>query len=131
MDKGKIYKIVCNISNHIYIGSTKLSLNRRLAEHKASYKQYLKGNAYKISSHRIIEKNDFYIDLLEECDLNELFIKERYYIEHLENVVNKNIPNRNSYEYRLANIDKKKEYDRKRYITKKIEKQMAEINFDD
>ena len=133
MESCKIYRIVCNISNEIYIGSTCGSLSSRISSHKSSYKQSLKGNQFNrpITSHKIIEKNNFWYDIVEECSKEDLLERERYYIENTENCINKNIPHRNSYEYRLANIDKKKEYDRKRYIMKKIEKQIAEINFDD
>lgn len=118
---GKVYKIVCNITHEIYIGSTsQSSLNRRLSLHKSNLKQCIKGNKFNrpLSSHKILERGDFYIDLIEECNKEELLMKERYYIENLA-CVNKNIPHRNSYEYRLANIDKKKEYDRLRYLNKK------------
>ena len=42
---GKIYKIVCNKTGLIYVGSTcEPTLARRLVKHKADYNQYLKEN---------------------------------------------------------------------------------------
>ena len=37
---GKIYKIVNNIDNEIYVGSTIMSLVRRKAQHKINSKKY-------------------------------------------------------------------------------------------
>ena len=53
---GKIYEIVCNITGERYIGSTTKKLSRRLTNHKE------KTNLCK--SRQIIEKGDFYINLL-------------------------------------------------------------------
>ena len=41
---GKIYKITNNINNECYIGSTITDLNKRMAEHIAHYKLWLKDN---------------------------------------------------------------------------------------
>jgi hypothetical protein len=37
--EGKIYKIICNISHQIYIGSTIQTLNERLSNHTSCYKR--------------------------------------------------------------------------------------------
>ena len=120
MDTGKVYQIKCNSTNQVYIGSTCSSLNRRLSLHKSSYKLMLKGNKFNkfIQSHQIMENNNFDIELLEECNKEELLHKERYYIENTQ-CINKNIPLRTPEEYRMANKLKKKEYDRLRYIINK------------
>ena len=41
--KGKIYKILNNKTDKIYIGSTTSALSQRLAQHKVKHKKYLKG----------------------------------------------------------------------------------------
>ena len=41
--KYNFYKISCNENEFIYIGSTKLTLNERLRNHKRDYKKYLNG----------------------------------------------------------------------------------------
>jgi hypothetical protein len=53
--KGKIYKIVCNITGLIYIGSTSQSLIQRLQDHKSGYKTYLNRKTHYVSSFKIIK----------------------------------------------------------------------------
>ena len=80
--KSSIYKIVCNNSGKIYIGSTCQPLHQRLAGHVRSYKQ---GKYY--SSSEIIAGGNYDIILIEEykCEnKNQLLRKEREYIESLE-----------------------------------------------
>ena len=93
----KIYKIVCNTSKLVYIGSTtEPTLARRLAGHVSSYKFYLKGKRNFVSSFEILENNNFEIVLLENVNCNcrdELRKKEREYIE-INTCVNRNIPSR-------------------------------------
>jgi hypothetical protein len=85
--RGKIYKIVCNITNKIYIGSTcEPTLARRLAKHVSNFKDWKKDskNSY-ISSFQIIEGGDYYIELLEICSCTikeELLARERFYIKN-------------------------------------------------
>jgi hypothetical protein len=93
--KGKIYKIVCNVTDNQYIGSTCKSLCQRLANHRADYKRYINGLSKNyITAFKILENNDYNIILLEyfPCDTKEeLNARERYYIETLSNI-NKNKP---------------------------------------
>ena len=37
--KGVVYKITCNVTNNIYIGSTTKKLNERISVHKCKYKK--------------------------------------------------------------------------------------------
>jgi hypothetical protein len=105
----KIYKIVCNITGLIYVGSTCKKLCQRIAQHRASYKQYLEGKFCYITSFKILEKGDYDIILIEEvknCENKEqLRARERYYIESLD-CVNKVIVGRTSKEYYKTNKDK-------------------------
>ncbi len=97
--RGKIYKIVCNITGLIYVGSTtEKHLSHRLGKHKAYYKNWLDGKCTMTTSYKILENNDYNIILLELVPCNskdELQKRERYYIETL-NCVNKYIPGRTS-----------------------------------
>ena len=43
---GKIYKIVCDVSDFIYIGSTCQPLNKRWGEHKTETKTNCKSQIY-------------------------------------------------------------------------------------
>ena len=115
-DKAKIYKIVDNTNNNIYIGSTCKSLNTRLSEHKSDYKRFLKGIYNNVTSFDILKNNDYQIELLEDCNIKtkqELIARERYDIENNE-CTNKGIPGRTRKEYYIDNrdkiIEKTKEY---------------------
>jgi hypothetical protein len=133
---GKIYKIECNVTGKVYIGSTcEPILARRLAGHITDYKRYLKGTYHYISSFKIFENRDYCIVLLEKypCDTkDELLARERYWCNELECVNqrknpgmynllgrkvydkynyenNKDIKNEKSKEYYNDNKDKKNE----------------------
>ncbi len=115
-ENGKIYKLVCNITNKIYYGSTIQPLHKRLYEHKSHYKKYLIDNKKYITSFEILKEGNFDIILVElvncSCKI-ELRKKERYYIDNNE-CVNKCIPTRTIKEYQNDNKDNisiyKKEY---------------------
>ena len=101
LNESKIYKIIDNTNGNIYIGSTCQSLKRRLSHHKSDYKRFLKGLSGNTKSFDIIKNNDYKIELIEACDIKtkqELFQKERYYIEN-NDCLNKNIPCRSQKEY--------------------------------
>jgi hypothetical protein len=104
---GKIYKIVDNTNDNIYIGSTCKLLCRRLAQHRYQYKKYLEEKKKYLTSFEILKNNDYDIVLLEvfPCkSKEELNKRERYYIEN--NIcVNKYIPLRTQKEYYLENRD--------------------------
>ena len=38
---GKVYKIVCNNTGKVYIGSTTQPLSKRLVAHRLDYKKYI------------------------------------------------------------------------------------------
>ena len=84
---GKIYKIVCLTTNQIYIGSTTKPLSARLATHRADYKLYKQEKYHYVTSFKILEGNNYRIELLEEykCDNKEqLHAKEGKYIQLFE-----------------------------------------------
>ena len=101
--KGIIYKIICNITNNIYIGSTTKKLNIRMSKHKYDCKKNKS-----CRSKEILKNNDFTVEPIEEIEFNnkiELHERERYYITN--NIcVNKVIPNRTQKEYRENNKNK-------------------------
>ena len=128
LDNAKIYKIVDNINNNIYIGSTCKTLKTRLSEHKSGYKRFLKGLFNKIKSFDIIKNNDYKIELLEDCEIKtkqELLARERFYIKNNE-CLNKNIPGRTDKEiqqyqkdYKKTNKDKIDNFNKAYYIRNK------------
>ena len=107
-ENGKIYKLVCNETGLIYIGSTAQKyLSIRLSGHKWDYKNYLKGKTNYITSFKVLENGNYDIILLENYSCNdkyELKARERLYIETNE-CVNKCIPNRTQIEYVESNKD--------------------------
>ena len=121
--KAKIYKIVCNISGLVYVGSTcEPTLARRLAKHVGNYKIWSRDNSKTsyMTSYKILEGNDYDIVLIEEvqCETqDQLHARERFYIESME-CVNIVIPHRKNQErckkYREEHKEeiklKKKEY---------------------
>ena len=92
--QSKIYKIVSNHTDKIYIGSTtKQYLSNRKAVHKAHYKMWKADNTNQYcSSFELYDLGDVDYILLElyKCDSkDELSARERYWIEqNINNVVN-------------------------------------------
>jgi len=90
---GKIYKIVDNTNNNVYIGSTcEPILARRLAKHIGNFKSYKKGKFHFISSFKIFENGNYNIVLIEDfpCEnKNQLYARERYWTENI-NCININ-----------------------------------------
>ena len=119
--RGKIYKIVCNITNKIYIGSTcEPTLARRLAKHVGCFKSWKKDSKKSYTtSFEILEGNNYYIELLELCPCTikeELFARERFYIKNNECVnkhKNLNMTKEDKKEYLNITKEDKKEYDKK------------------
>lgn len=91
--KGKIYKIICNTTQDVYIGSTCKTLTEILDIHKRSYISYMNGkNTDYLTSFKIIDKNNYSIELIEnyECNSkNELSSRVRYFTDQIK-CVNKN-----------------------------------------
>lgn len=123
-ENGKIYKIVCNITNEIYIGSTIQLLEERLRKHTLDHT---------CISKNILDRGDYEIILIKNfpcSNKEELLWEER---KHMENniCINKRLPiiteeehKQNKKIYRDNNKDKNKIYqDRHR---DKINKKKAE-----
>ena len=116
-NNGKIYKIIDNTNGNIYIGSTtKQYLSQRLTTHVKNYKLFLNGKGHFVTSFKIIENNDYYIELIELYFCNskdELHAREGYHIRNNE-CVNNNIPGRTRKEWREDNkneiLEREKDY---------------------
>ena len=133
-NRGKIYKIVSNHTDKVYIGSTVQSLSKRIGGHRSQYKRYLEGKISIYTSFEIMSYPDAKIYLIEnfKCQSkNELECRERYFIESM-NCCNKFIPTRTPKEYREDNKDKIKDKIKKyREDNKdKIKKQKEEYYLD-
>ena len=105
-----IYSIRSNATDKYYIGSTTQILCKRFSDHNINYKAYLKGTSNFMTSFKILELGDAYIELLEEinCDnRNQLEKREGELIrEHKNNCVNRCIAGRTKQEYYIDNKDK-------------------------
>ncbi len=102
--QGKIYKIVCNKTGLVYIGSTCKTLEKRLKGHVNDCKRYLdKKSHHLISSIYVIFSNDYKIELIEDYPCNnrkELLQREYYYIDNIE-CINTHRNSMNSYEFNI------------------------------
>ena len=110
LDNAKIYKIVDNTNDNIYIGSTCKTLKTRLSKHKCGYKRFLKGLYNNVKSFDIIKNNNYKIELLEDCNIKtkqELLARERFFIEN-NDCLNNNIPGRTDKEYKQYQKEYKK-----------------------
>jgi hypothetical protein len=64
--KGIVYQIVCNVVvDERYVGSTTLSLNERIGQHK-TYKRHKR----RCASAQIIERGNYTFSVLEEVDVD-------------------------------------------------------------
>lgn len=114
---GKVYAIRTYKSDDFYIGSTTIPLSKRLCQHKQDFKKWQNGKKNYVSSYKIIENNDAYIELLElcPCDNKMLLEKREGELIRANNCVNKIIPGRTKKEYHKENKDKKNEYCKEYY----------------
>ena len=74
----KIYGLKCNITNMLYIGSTKNTIKERFKQHKT-------GNTSCVSK-KIINNNDYIIYVIEECEENMRYEREQYWIDNTDNI---------------------------------------------
>jgi len=113
---GKIYKIVCNITDECYIGSTtQPTLARRLTGHITDYKRFKEGKGNKVTSHEIIHRSDYQILLIENFPCNsrdELTAREGEIIRDYKincNCVNRCVAGRTKKQWNKENEEKIKE----------------------
>jgi predicted nucleic-acid-binding protein len=108
---GKVYQIVCLTTGEKYIGSTTQSLGKRLSGHKSDYKRWKNGVDHFVSSFTILERDNYQIELLEECPNYKE--RERFYIENTV-CVNLLVVGRTNKEWREENketiLEKHKEH---------------------
>jgi hypothetical protein len=127
--RGKVYEIICRITGEKYIGSTTLKyLSSRLAGHINDIKW---GKI--CGSKQILERGDYYINLIEECpceNKEQLLKKEREWYDKIEGgCVNKNRPYRTyeeSKEDRLKSYHKCKDLEKLRGEYKDKSSKMTE-----
>ena len=132
---GKIYQILNNINDEVYVGSTTQPLCKRLYTHKSNSKGRVECKAPLYELMREIGKDIFYIELIELYPCNnreELRAREGYYIRE-RGSLNKVIAGRTFKMYYQDNKCKFKQYyeDNKEHIQeyhKQYYKQYYETN---
>ncbi len=134
--KGKIYQIIDYTNDNVYVGSTcEPTLARRLAGHVSNYKAYLNGKRHFTTSCKIIENNNFDIQLIEAfpcTSKDELHKREGYHIKNTPNCINKRIEGRTRTQYKQDNKERISEYKKEHYTNNK-EKiiQLVKRNYED
>ena len=146
-NNGKIYQILNNINDEVYVGSTIQSLSKRMYDHRM-HSKYQNCNFYKLMKE--IGPDSFYIELIESYPCNnkeELNAREGYFIRE-RGTLNKAIIGRtpkqwvednkehvkqykhNYYKQNMEHINKKnKKYnDNNKEHIKQVKKQYNETN---
>lgn len=114
---GKIYKIICNVTGDVYVGSTIKILKKRLCQHKSHAKK-----TRNICSYIIIDRGDYKIELIEDYPCNnskELRKREGYYQKEID-CINKRIAGRDCKGWREDNKEHLK-IKRKQYCIDNVE----------
>ena len=102
-----IYKIIDNTNGNCYIGSTIYPVHHRISAHRCNYNRFIENLSNNYNSSFEILKNDNYdVEVIETCEDDQRFIRERFHIDNTENVVNKNLPTRDYKHYYVDNQDK-------------------------
>jgi len=108
MWSGYVYRIHCNIKNEDYYGSTENDIETRMQQHITDV---MCNRSHCISS-QIIERDDWYYEIMEEVDYiikTDLLLRERYYIENYQ-CINIRVPYRTKEEMREYRKLHKRQY---------------------
>ena len=87
---GYIYKIINKINSKVYIGQTARTIEVRWQEHIKSAK-YDYRTDYDTKIHRAMRKyaiKNFSIEKIEECPIEQLHCREKYWINYYNSVSN-------------------------------------------
>ena len=102
-----IYTIRSPHTDKYYIGSTTQILCKRFSDHKVNYNDYLNEKYHFVTSFKIFELGDAYVELLEEVNCenkHQLVRREGELIRlHKNECVNKRIEGRTQKEYQIDN----------------------------
>lgn len=85
---GRIYKIYNDVNSKIYIGKTLDTLENRFKIHKKDASSYYKDKRPLYNAMNKYGFDKFHIELVEECDIEELSIREIYWIEYFNTYKN-------------------------------------------
>lgn len=108
---GRVYKIIVNCSNEIYIGSTVQECRARWQEHKGKFISYQKGKAVRSSSFDLFEK--WGIDNCKIILIKEYEVVDRKHLEAYEQLwINKLKPINHNNPFRIEWLVRKNYYRR-------------------
>jgi group I intron endonuclease len=77
-----IYKITNSVNNKIYIGSS-TNIYYRLRRHKSDLLNQQHKNPYLQNAYNKYGKTCFKVDIIETCSIDQIFVREQYYIDNL------------------------------------------------
>ena len=119
---GKVYKIVSDKCDRIYIGSTIFEIEDRLRKHTLDYEFYKKRSYHYCSSYEILKSGSCSVMLLEEqINKKQLLEKESRYInENLEKCVNVMDPLSKRKLYDNTEENKKRELASNKYMIRLV-----------
>jgi hypothetical protein len=112
---GKIYRLSVNGHPEVYVGSTTVSLARRLADHQAGFHRWLNGTGRFVSSFHLFLLGAPSIQLVEDYPTHssaELKRREGVHIRNTAQCVNARIAGRSEAEYRRDNHESLRAYSR-------------------
>ena len=127
---GKVYKIVSENSNDVYIGSTIFEIEDRLRKHILDYEFYDKRKYHYCSSYEVLKSGKCRVLLLEDniCK-NELLEKESKYInDNLYRCVNLVDPLSRRRIYEKDEESKKREIESRKYMIKLVCQEINDSN---
>lgn len=120
--KAKIYQIKNHIDDDVYVGSTCVSLGRRLTKHRYAAKHDATVSLY--DKFKELGAGSFYIELIEEYPCNskhELLAREGFYIRE-RGTLNKSIAGRTSKQWYDEHKTEESSKNKQRYETNKEDK---------
>ena len=91
------YKIVCNETKRIYVGSTVLSIEARLNQHERNYRKHQNERYHFTTSYIVLERKNYVVQLIDTVvcvDKKQRDTIETLHILNEENVVNRILPGR-------------------------------------
>ena len=127
--KGKIYKLLNNIDDDVYVGSTCQSLSQRMAKHRSKVNTYTTPIYKKM---RELGVQHFYIELIDECpcdNIEQLRSIEGKYIREY-GTINKRIEKRTDKQYREDNKECIRQYaEEYRLNNREKQKQYSHLHY--
>jgi hypothetical protein len=128
--QGKIYKIISESTDKIYIGSTILPLNKRFNLHMSDYRKWVNDKGKFHGSYEMIFQGNAKIELIENYPCNfkqELFKREQYYHDKNKDKIT-NLMNAHGLD--LEKQEERQKYHNKKNYKKNLIEKMKSINCD-